>query len=85
MAALTFFILFLVLMNKFLSFDYKSKQFTTNFGSSALIFYFFSLAGNTGPHESKSGCDVLHRKNSVAPVSSVVKLFYLCTRYDRIH
>jgi len=85
MAALTFFILFLVLMNKFLSFACKSKQFITNFGSFALIFYFFSLAGNTGPHESKSGCDVLHRKNSVASVPSVVKLFYLCPCYDRIY
>ena len=31
-------------MNKFLSFAYKSKQITTDFGSSALIFLFFSYS-----------------------------------------
>jgi hypothetical protein len=42
MAALTFFIFYWFLVNKFLYFACKSKHFTTNFGSIPLLFLIFS-------------------------------------------
>ena len=63
-------------MNKFLSFACKSKQITTNFGSSALIFLFFSYSSSQSLKPSR------HFKAFYSPDYTVKVLLTLILSYN---